>query len=456
MAGRHLLGRKAGRHVLQARKAAAGSHQEVAGVEAVGVAGVGIDEQDLGGTGGHHRSRVDAHQAHDPRARRRDATLRARRQEDRRRSLGRVHLSHEPRDIDERARGLGAPVLGPRLDRVEGAPAAMLEAHGHQDAGREGGGEEIAEAIVALDLLRIVAADLGREPAGIVVLGEAHGRRQPGQHIFLVEQPGRAEVPPAAAVEHVVEAAVGELPELIEGAAQRRGEKEGILVLDPEPVDERAPEIGRDLVGCAAAQPRYSELQEMTGQAREIVELSCPVVRLGEIELGQVEQWLGAMRCGRIGNDRRHQVARRITVEPIGMGRGEVRLGRRMGQHEVGHHPQPVVARRSDEAADERRCLTLLAIPDEGMQLERIRDGVDAAGAAGGEEGVDVHPVEPHPGDARQVLRPAGDASGEQREEVVDTWSVDDGRLTISFGCQPPSVSRVAGLVAEEQPSKGR
>ncbi len=130
--------------------------------------------------------------------------------EGRRRCLEAVGLGDEPGEVDPALAGLLGPVLGPGLDRVEPAAAAILEAHRHQHAGGGGQGIEVAGAVEPGDLVRLLDVEGGGEAGRVVVFREGHRGRDPAQLLLLVQEPAVVEVPPAAAVQDQVEAAAGE------------------------------------------------------------------------------------------------------------------------------------------------------------------------------------------------------------------------------------------------------
>ena len=227
------------------------------------------------------------------------------------------------------------------------------------------------------------------------------------------------EVPPAAAVEDQVEAAAGERPHLVEGAAQRGGEEDGVLVRVAGGADQPAPQLGRHLVGGAAAEAGCAQLEIVADEAQEVLGLGRPQLAPAELELGEVAHVARVAGVGRVGEHRGGGLAV-LPAEPVRALLDQPRLAGDVRHHEVEHDLEAVLARRLDEPADEvGRALVRLAA-HERVQLEGVGDGVDAARGAGRPEGVDVDPVEPHAGDARQVLPPRVDRPRQQRVQVVD------------------------------------
>ena len=88
--------------------------------------------------------------------------------------------------------------------------------------------------------------------------------------------------------------------------------------------------------------------------------------------------------------------------------------------HQVQHHleaPAPGLFEKVDQGR--LRVLAGLGIK-EGIEAEVILDGIQAAGQAGGVDGVQKDPGEAHGRDAVQVLLPLGDGPGQGRKEIVD------------------------------------
>ena len=167
----------------------------------------------------------------------------------------RLTVGDEAGEVDARLGGLPRPVAGPARDHVHAGAAAELVAHRHQHAAREARREQVAEPVLPLELRRLGIAELDRQALGVVALGERDRRRDLAVEIVLLEQPGRAEVPPFGAVEEVVEARVLEAQHLLRAcspASRRRTGSRARACLGL--LDQRAPDLGRDLVGGIAAE----------------------------------------------------------------------------------------------------------------------------------------------------------------------------------------------------------
>ena len=154
------------------------------------------------------------------------------------------------------------------------------------------------------------------------------------------------------------------------------------------------------------------------------------------MQLRKYSSWVGPARAGRARARRGRHVARVAGVVRVGQhrARGWPSCQRNQsgcswtsfasratcGTIEVEHDLEAVLARRRDEPADEVGRALVPLPAHERVQLEGVGDGVDAARGAGRPEGVDVDPVEPHAGDAWQVLPPRVDRPRQQRVQVVD------------------------------------
>ena len=112
-----------------------------------------------------------------------------------------VQHRHVARQIEPRR----FPIGGGRAQGVDTAAEAVFAAGRHQPAAREDRGEEEAEFDPGLERARQLRF-MGREPIGLAGFREGQGGRHQAQLALLFQQPVGAEIPPAGAVEDIVEA----------------------------------------------------------------------------------------------------------------------------------------------------------------------------------------------------------------------------------------------------------
>ena len=330
-AGHEGLRRDTGRGVLETGDPAAGGGQQRSELDPVGARQVGVDHRKCCTVGRQRRAGIEPEQAHDPAVGGGHTAQRAVGGEGRRRCLEAVGLGDEPGEVDPALAGFLGPVLGPGLDRVEPAAAAILEAHRHQHAGGGGQGIEVAGAVEPGDLVRLLDVEGGGEAGRVVVFREGHRGRDPAQLLLLVQEPAVVEVPPAAAVQDQVEAAAGEGPHLLERAAQRCRHEDGVRIALAQGGEELAPQVRRDLVGGTAAEAGGAQLQIVAGELDEVLHLPAARARTVEVELGQVGHHPRPARVGGVGQDRGDELAV-APAEPLGMLAHQLGIARRVRQ----------------------------------------------------------------------------------------------------------------------------
>ncbi len=152
-----------GRDVLEVADPAAGVAQQRPRIEPPGARRIGVDEHDRGILRRRQIAAREAQEADHRAVGRGDLALRALAVE--RGAIGAhaVDRADEAREVDARLGALPLPVAWPARDHVEARAAAVLEAHRHQHAAREAGGEQVAQAVVALELGGRRVAELDRE-----------------------------------------------------------------------------------------------------------------------------------------------------------------------------------------------------------------------------------------------------------------------------------------------------
>ena len=98
----------------------------------------------------------------------------------------------------------------------------------------------------------------------------------------------------------------------------------------------------------------------------------------------------------------------------------EQRVVGRVVDDEVGHHLEAVRGGVLGEGADLVVVAAGLGVAEAGIEPEGIAHRIEAAGAAGLVDGIDVDPIEAEGGDARQLGAPGRHRADEQRKQVVD------------------------------------
>ena len=417
--------------VVERAEAAASRGQEPAQGQPVALAVIGVDKEDRRGRGGGGRALVEAQQAHDTGVGRRDPPLRAGQVQDRRLGLDAMRRRDEVPQVDPRRPGLAFPALGRGRDRIERLETAELEAHRHHRPATEPERCQIAGTVERGDRLGLGDARFNREPRRVVVLREGDRGRYAAQLVVLVEEPALVEVPPFAAVEDQIEAAAGEHPRPLERTAQRCGQEDGVWVVLVQPCQKLAPERRRHLVGGAAAETRYAGRQPMARQIDEVGELVLAVGWLVEDELRQVLHVTRPTWIVGVGENWRGELPAGTAAEPVRTFGDQAPVPGRVRQDQVRHDAQALAGRGVDEPANQLGRPRLGPATDTGMQLMRIGHRVDAAGRSGGEEGVDVDPVESHRPHPREMIRPSVDRPGQQWMDVVDARSRLDHRRSL-------------------------
>ncbi len=409
------------RHVLELADPAAGLAEQGTRVDAPGTAGVGVDQDDGRILGRRQIAAREAEQADHRAVGCRDLGLRT---FDIERRAGRAHgvdRGHEAGEIQPRPVGLPGPVAGPARDHVHARPAAVLVAHRHQDAGREGRGEQVAEPVMPLELGGLRIAELDREALGVVVLGEGDGRRDPAVKRILLEQPGGPEIPPFGAVEQIVEAGTPKRQDLVRGAAEGLGEEPAVRVGGLGRRDQGLPDLGRHLVGGIAAEALEAELQVVAHELHPAGGQRRPVARVVVVDLGEVAPDRVFARVDRIEGPRRAQLAVRLALEPLRVLLDQKRVLGSVVDHQIHHHRDAAPGGGFGEGRQQQGGLA--AVLQQRVQPVEILDRIQAAREARVVERVEVEPVEAHAGDPVEMAGPGRHRPGEQREEVVDAWS---------------------------------
>ena len=321
------------RDVLEAADAAARLIDQRPGIDPVQARRIGVDQHDRGVL---RRGHVTARQAQQPDhriVRRGHPLLRPFGVERRRRRLHAVDRSDEAREIDARRRRLPRPVARARADHVQRRAAAVLVAHRHHHAARERGREQVAQTVVPLQLRRLGVADLHGEAFGVVAFGEGDGRRDLAVEIILLEQPGRAEVPPLGAVEQEVEAGRAQRQRLLRRAAERLGEEAARGVERLRLAHDRLPHLDRHLIGGIAAEPLEAELQVVLDQLHPVLDQRRARVWIVVCDLREVAPHGELARIGRIDRARRAQLAIGVAAEPLRVLRDQHRILGRVIDH---------------------------------------------------------------------------------------------------------------------------
>ena len=145
----------------------------------------------------------------------------------------------------------------------------------------------------------------------------------------------------------------------------------------------------------------------MARQINEVGELVLAVGWLVEDELRQVLHVTRPTRIVGVGENRRGELPAGTAAEPVGTFGDQAPIPGRVRQDQVRHDAQALAGRGVDEPANQLGRRRLGPATDTGMQLARIGHRVDAAGRSGGEEGVDVDPVESHRPHPREMIRPS-------------------------------------------------
>jgi hypothetical protein len=122
----------------------------------------------------------------------------------------------------------------------------------------------------------------------------------------------------------------------------------------------------------------------------------------------------------------------RIADEPFRVRPGQLRVRRTVIDDQVHHHLQ------AEALSLPRCCLDLqlgwewiAQIDDSRVDLEVVRNGVDAPRSARFLNGIDEYPVEPHVGSAPEMAFPITRYSSQQRKQVVD-----------DYGCAPQTIDK--------------
>ena len=120
--------------------------------------------------------------------------------------------------------------------------------------------------------LPVLAADIGRQPLGVVAFGKGHRGRYVAELVVLVQQPGLLEVPPLGAVEQVIEAGIAQRIDLLDRAAQRFRVEFDLAVDIVRGVDQVAPDGGGHLIGGVAAEALDAQADVMLHVAPPVID----------------------------------------------------------------------------------------------------------------------------------------------------------------------------------------
>nr|WP_260866051.1 hypothetical protein [Burkholderia gladioli] len=177
---------------------------------------------------------------------------------------------------------------------------AALETHRHQPAGAERRGGLQRAPVAALDRLGRQAAQVVREARAVEGVGEGDRRADAAQQRVLVEQPGRAQVPPAQRAEHAVEAGALEGAQRLARVAGDAGDPAHVVELAVARAQPGTPPFGRQAL---------RRVDQEAGQAgcRERREAAVPPAgqRLAHLGAGDVGIGEGLFEGGRARVDAR-------------------------------------------------------------------------------------------------------------------------------------------------------
>ena len=441
--------RAIGRDVLEAADPPARLVDQRARVDAAKARLIRVDQHDRGVVRGGDVPARKAEQTDDRAVRRGDLALRPFGVQRGRCRLHRVDLADVAGEVDARPLRLPLPVARARADHVHARPAAVFVAHRDHDAAREGGREQVAEAVLPLELGRLEVAQVRRQALGVVALRKGDRRRDVTVQLVLLEQPRRAEVPPLRAVEHVVEARRLERQHLLGRAAQRLGEEAALRVEGLGLLEDRPPDLDRHLIGGIAAKALEAELQVMAHQLHPVLDQGRARVRIVVGDLGEVAPDGELARIDRIDRARRVQLAIAVAPVPLRVLLDQDGVLGRVVEHQVHHRRDAAPGRGLGEALEQRIRRGVVGC-QQGVQPVVVLDRIEAAREARVVERVDVDPVEAHRRDPLEMIGPRRHRPGEQREEVVDPRA----RHGDSLLEHPPLIDRGGSRVP--RPGSGR
>ncbi len=253
------------------------------------------------------------------------------------RELHRIDLGDEQAQIE--ALGLGR-LLAARHHR-QSPPPSVFEPHRHQYAGRIRRRKGVSLAITWLDLAVGDArgAQLGRQPRGVVALGKADRRCDVAKRLVLVEQPRAFEVPPFDAVVEIVKTGIGQRQHRFFRGTHGFGAKQRVGVRGLGGVDQGAPGRGRDLVGRVATKSAKAEPQVVPHDLLEIGDDLGPP-RAAVIEFGEIAPHRLAPRVGRVGRERRQDLALCVMRKPAGVAGDQLAVLGGVVDDEIHDHAQ--------------------------------------------------------------------------------------------------------------------
>ena len=336
------------------------------------------------------------------------------------RASPRIGVGERARQVEPGRAPRVAIAIGLRVARHQRQRHAAFETHRHEPAGADRRRGPQRAPVCALDPFGRRAAPVVREARAVERIRDRDRRADAAQQPVLVDQPRRAQVPPAHRREHGVEARAFELRERVTRVPRHAREQGAVRARAPQ---RRAPAgppghgqvLGRvdQHAGRAGFRERGEACEPPRGQ--RIARL-----RLGQVRVGQIPR---ARRAARV--DQR-VVARTFDV-PVGVRVAQRVVARDPVGHDFEQHAQPVIARGA--------CEPRQRVERVGMRGERVggaivvRHVAREPRAARSPEGADQHVVETHCRDVLEQRGPCVERADEAGVAEVDMGS--EGRIGI-------------------------